>query len=278
VYETASGEVVQSWNSPGAIRVGVLPTMDFAVECCSLNYNRGNLLYFVRATRLGELADPHLPEIVTDIPVQAARIHQFAVSPDGRYYLYAAQSWGPERKPVGDVIVATVAFSEDRKKFLTNEKNRFKGTSACFDPSNKKHLVTAFQKTVTMCDIDSGKPLNALAPADAEITCVAISKDGTRVAAGCRDGNVVVWNAQAGQRLAECHGHDGSVSAVAFAPNGTSIATGGDDSTVRIWDASSGDQIVKYAHEGPVYALTCSSVGVISGSADRTIRLWKLPE
>jgi WD40 repeat protein len=66
---------------------------------------------------------------------------------------------------------------------------------------------------------------------------VAFSPDGTRLAAGCRDNTVRLFDVASRQQVAELHGHTDYVHAVAWSPDGTRLVSGSGDYTVRVWDA-----------------------------------------
>ena len=68
---------------------------------------------------------------------------------------------------------------------------------------------------------------------------VAFSPDGTRLAAGCRDNTVRLFDVASRQQVAELRGHTDYVHAVAWSPDGTRLVSGSGDFTVRIWDSLS---------------------------------------
>src|SRR5205823_835665 len=61
--------------------------------------------------------------------------------------------------------------------------------------------------------------------------------DGTRLATGCADNTIRLWDVATGQEVAELRGHAAYVHAVAFSPDGTRLVSGSGDFTVRLWDA-----------------------------------------
>ncbi|CCA70259.1 hypothetical protein PIIN_04198 [Serendipita indica DSM 11827] len=67
-------------------------------------------------------------------------------------------------------------------------------------------------------------------------------------------------------------GHEALVNAIAFSPDGLQIVSGSDDKTIRLWDL--GEPL--RGHGEWIYAIAFSPDGssIVSGSRDKTIRLW----
>ncbi|KAK4539700.1 hypothetical protein LTR36_010411 [Oleoguttula mirabilis] len=74
------------------------------------------------------------------------------------------------------------------------------------------------------------------APKRLSFSSLAVDPSGEVVAAGSLDDfDVHIWSVQTGQLLDQLSGHEGPVSSLAFAPNGGSLISGSWDRTVRIW-------------------------------------------
>ncbi|KAM6513748.1 hypothetical protein FALCPG4_014968 [Fusarium falciforme] len=73
-----------------------------------------------------------------------------------------------------------------------------------------------------------------------QVTSVALSAGGWRVASGSDDNTVKIWDAATGACVQTLEGHSSNVSSVALSADGQRVASGSDDKTVKIWDAATG--------------------------------------
>jgi WD40 repeat protein len=107
--------------------------------------------------------------------------------------------------------------------------------------------------TVQLLDLESGDATHELAH-PMLVSSVAWSRDGKRLATGCYDGNVYVWEAATGRQLQVCRGHRGKVIHVAFNDEGDLLASTAWDATTRLWDSRSGEQLVQTDMPGPQFS------------------------
>ncbi len=108
---------------------------------------------------------------------------------------------------------------------------------------------------------------------------VAFAPRGDVFAAGCIDGRVRLWDANARCEVGVLEGSKTPIRDVAFSPDGKWIAGACDDGdgNVRIWDVATQKQVhVLRGHTRGVYSLVWNRAGTIlaSGSLDNTARLW----
>ena len=108
-----------------------------------------------------------------------------------------------------------------------------------------------------------------------EVTTMALSPDGTRIATGSADKTVRLWNTD-GQPISPPMRHDDKVTSVAFSPDGTRIATGSADKTVRLWntDGQPIGQVMRHDDAVSSVAFSPDGTRIATGSADKTVRLW----
>ncbi|MEU3458057.1 AAA family ATPase [Micromonospora sp. NPDC006766] len=116
-------------------------------------------------------------------------------------------------------------------------------------------------------------------PLDCEAESLAWSPDGSRLAAGCKDNTVRVWDIRTRSSAGVLRGHADWVGALAWSPSGRYLASGSDDRTVRVWDIEHpADSTVHSGHQNYVDGLSWApdERQLASCSADWTVRVWDL--
>ena len=94
---------------------------------------------------------------------------------------------------------------------------------------------------------------------------------------GCTQGLNMSRTIQRG-RCRTLRGHSGTVYSAIFLPDHDHIVSVSEDTTVRIWDKVSGAGLAAlHGHMYPVWCAASDSIGVnfVTGSMDRTARLWR---
>jgi WD40 repeat protein len=106
------------------------------------------------------------------------------------------------------------------------------------------------------------------------VQALATSPDRTRVAAGLRNGSVVVWDVKSGSPQFDPRKASGEPRSIAFSHDGRLVAVGSTDGTVVVWDAETGEQEAwTRDHTSAVRALSYSPDGkwLASGGEDNSV-------
>ena len=105
------------------------------------------------------------------------------------------------------------------------------------------------------------------------VTSAAFSPDGT-LAAGSRDGTVVLWDAGGGEG-AVLYRHDGDVQSVAFSPDGTLLASRSWSRTI-VWDVAGGTELWSMASGGSEPLAFSPDGALLVATGRSTVTLWRV--
>ncbi|MCI0361384.1 MAG: protein kinase, partial [Planctomycetaceae bacterium] len=154
-------------------------------------------------------------------------------------------------------------------------------SDVALSPDGRLAATADLDKTLTVWDVASAKPIFHARNLSALITKIRFSANGGRVAAFISDGKVRVWECGTGKETAQVP-QGTPLLHLAFSPDGHRLALASMDGTVRIWDAAAGKEVVTLRH-GPAFTHAVSHVAfsqdghyAVSAGADNTARVWNV--
>lgn len=93
---------------------------------------------------------------------------------------------------------------------------------------------------VVFREIQTGRLIRECPEVNLEITALAYSPDGNRVAMVADNQCGRIWDARSGEPLTPWFKHGGALSCVEWSPDGTLVLTAGQSPEVKVWNASTG--------------------------------------
>jgi WD40 repeat protein len=165
-----------------------------------------------------------------------------------------------------------------KEKLGTVEKKEEKYYNLiALSPDSKTIAAANLDNSISILDVDTGAESCGWQAGPKEVTGIALSPDGKKLATGTD--TIRIWDVKSGKKLSTLDGHAGNVTALAFSPDGKTLASGSIDTTVRLWDVESGAERVKLqGHTDKVTSVSFNPEGksLASGSEDATVKLWSV--
>ena len=116
-----------------------------------------------------------------------------------------------------------------------------------FDLSvKKKILITGSKdKNIIMWDLETGKTIKKIGSHDDAITSIKLFKDGTRLASGCLDNVIKVWDLEEKKEngyipFRKFTEHDGEIVSLDIQKGDEYLVSASKDDTIKIWDLDNG--------------------------------------
>jgi WD40 repeat protein len=178
----------------------------------------------------------------------------------------------------GTVRVRDTGTGEELLSFQAHDIDTH---AARFSPDGKRLATSGwYDPAVKLWDAGTGQLLYTISGTHAFLG-IGFSPDGTRLAAGDRDGVVTVWDISSGQprEVQVLRGHTGVIADLAFSPDGTRLVTASTDKTARLWDLADGRELLTLAlHTDIVVYIAFSPDGkrLATASPDGTTRVYAL--
>ncbi len=219
---------------------------------------------------------------VHDIFMEADRILSVDFHPDGNSIIAGTERSHAIRFSLGDGVEIQ-RFKPDTADIPMQKKFGYPtARSVEISPDGKTLLTGSSDRTAFVFDLRSGKQVRKFKSDRTSCTSCSISAhfspSGEEIVAGNMD-SVFIWNTSDAKVLRSMKGRKGRWGTAYFSHDGRYILSTlyGD---CHIWDASTGEQVSVL--EGHLKDITDAGFHpskdlVITGSEDRTAKIWRLP-
>src|SRR5262249_40899045 len=101
-----------------------------------------------------------------------------------------------------------------------------------------RHVAVTSGRDVRLRTLADGQEVRVLQGHFMQVSGVAYTPDGRRLATAGWDNTAKLWDPETGRERLTFHGHTHVVRGITFSPDGRHLATGCYDRSVRIWSAT----------------------------------------
>lgn len=174
---------------------------------------------------------------------------QFVFTPDSkRFLLYSG----------GDIRLWDIAAKKD-----AFEGKAWSRGVVRFSPDEKRVAIIEADtgaRYVTFRDMTTGKPIDIDAGHPVDVSGLAYSPDGRRLAT-CSFNVLHVFDVKTGAQMHRWVGHKDTITQIAFSPDGKLLASASVDGTIALWDAATGKERRRLSAKGFVRSLAFTRDG-----------------
>ncbi len=161
----------------------------------------------------------------------------------------------------------------------TLEGHSSRVNSVAVTPDGKRAVSAAYDKTLKVWDLESGRALRTLKGHSSRVNGVAVTPDGKRAVSASDDYTLKVWDLESGRALRTLKGHSSPVYGVAVTPDGKQAVSASSDKTLKVWELESGRALrTLEGHSLYVYGVAVTPDGkrAVSASDDNSLKVWEL--
>jgi WD40 repeat protein len=171
----------------------------------------------------------------------------------------------------GDVVLWDLATGKVLGRI---EDTRIWASDVVLHPDGQT-LLLAGKQCVGQWEITSGKRRRQFCMPGGQITGLALSPDGRRVAAVDEDGAVHVWETATGREVFSTEGHRRALLSFAFTPDSRHLISAASDG-VRVWDIRTTKVVSSFARDTEFTSLAFLPDGktLLAGGEGHPPQLW----
>jgi WD40 repeat protein len=113
--------------------------------------------------------------------------------------------------------------------------------SLVFAPDGKTLLAGAWDGSIRLWDVATGKEIRQFPGHKGWVWSVAFSPDGKAFASGGKDKIIRIWEPATGKELRRLEGHQSMIGRLTYSPDGKLLASLGEN--LRLWDTATGREV-----------------------------------
>ncbi len=235
---------------------------------------------FAFARSLAEACTHELIEAPVD-DSKRAKIPKYEISREIAFPWPAAQIVWVDDNTIATNVIRGIALWDVEKKCLTERMFQDEWINTITLLPSGRILAAQIDDESKVWDLQApDKPIVEFEVPESALvwaTQTEFSPTGDHMAAGCRLGNIFIWELDQPQNPSVLKGHTDYIGTLAFSPDGQRLVSGAEDNTARVWDIESGSEVGQLPMDSPCKPLGLSyspNGELIVAELESEIRFW----
>lgn len=158
-------------------------------------------------------------------------------------------------------------------------------TSLVLFSDNKRILTGSFDGTIRMWYLDRSDQKRSYPHHEECVRTLVVTSDGKWLISGSDDGSIKIWDLEIAQRkpmepiepIQKRSGLNAIIRVIAVTPDNKYVLSESEDHKIEIWNIEHNKQEgILIGHKGSISSIAINAKMVVSGSYDKTLRIWDL--
>jgi len=156
---------------------------------------------------------------------------------------FTCARFSPDGKRVATCGNITV-WDPEKGKTVNQKKDDMNAIVLAFSPDSKLVFFGGYAKPdnresdIFALETETGRELGRWKAHQGNVTSLAVSHDGQRLASGGEDEAICVWDVKTRAELYRWAAHTSRVTALVFSPDNQTLTSGGEDGSLKMWNLS----------------------------------------
>ncbi|WP_293166479.1 serine/threonine-protein kinase [Okeania sp. SIO2C9] len=268
ILATSSSNTIKIWNlKTGELKNNIADAHTAQVTTLAISPS-GQILVSGSVDQTIKFWDLEAGKLINTIIGLNGQVNAVAISPDGQ----TLASVGSDR------LMKLWNIQTSSRMLTWIPDKEYEVNALAFSRDGTIVISGSNDGTIRLWNISTGIRRQTLEGHTKAVNTVVVSPDNQTLASGSEDGTIRLWNLKTGKKESVIKPNIAAVKSIVFTPNHQKIVAAGEN--ITIWDLITEEKLqtlIGHSESISSLAITPDGKTLVSGSADQTIKVWRIP-
>ncbi|WP_287277953.1 MULTISPECIES: serine/threonine-protein kinase [unclassified Okeania] len=268
ILATSSSNTIKIWNlKTEELKNNIADAHTAQVTTLAISPS-GQILVSGSADQTIKFWDLGVGKLIDTILAHQGQVNVVAISPDGQ----TLASVGSDRL----MKLWNIQTSSRMLTWIPDQEHEV--NTLAFSRDGTILVSGSNDGTIRLWNVSTGIRRQTLEGHTKAVSTVVISPDNQTLASGSEDGTIILWNLNTGEKESVIKPNIAAVKSIVFTPDHQKIVAAGEN--ITIWDLITEEKLqtlIGHSESISSLAITPDGKTLVSGSADQTIKVWRIP-